>query len=493
MNSESPRPADGLEAGPSGVEKRAAPRDDWKAELRARLAHLDLSPPREAEIIEELGLHLEDRWRDLVAGGVDPVEAERLTRAGPRGDNLLARYLAPLRQAHWSDPAPPTPRRWFALGGLRTDVRDAIRSLRSAPAFTGVALIVLTLGMGATTAIFSVVDAVALRPLPFDKPGELVAVGERPSPASKLAMAPSPMSDPEALRFVQPQNYLDWAAQQQVFSSIAAVASNEVTYFPTGGEPGRRCRAASRAFFDVLRIRPAIGRTFGSEAEIDGRHRVAVLSEALWRTRFGGDPGIIGRTIVLDGGSYEVVGVLAAGVSYPVGAAQATDLWVPCVIPAGDRVRGRGHSVYLQVVARLRPGVSLMQSQAGMEQIAAGIEKRRSDWNRGFGIGVRPLQDHLVGASIRSWMLMLLAAVGMVLLIASANVANLLLARASARATEVAVRAALGAGRWRLVRQFIVESLVLSVAHCWPCLLPVGDRDSGSAMPEGLPRVTTTG
>src|SRR5262249_59937313 len=204
---------------------------DFRADIRARLAGVKVAPPRESEIVEELSLHLEDRWRELVAGGLDPAEAERLTRADFREGNLLARYLQPLRQARWDDPMPATPRRWFAMGGLRTDLRDALRSLRNAPGFTTVALIVLTLGIGATTAIFSVVDAVALRPLPFDQPEQLVAVGER-APTTGPFARPLPGTDPKALRVVQPQNYIDWAAQQTVFSAIAAISTNEETYSP---------------------------------------------------------------------------------------------------------------------------------------------------------------------------------------------------------------------------------------------------------------------
>ena len=347
---------------------------EWASDIRARLASVNLAPPREAEIVEELSLHLEDRWRELVAGGADPAEAERLTRAEFRDGNILARYLAPLRQARWIDPAPPSPRRWYAFGGLRTDLRDAMRSLRGAPGFTAVALIVLTLGIGATTAIFSVVDAVALRPLPFSEPDRLVAIGEAWPPGGPKGPLP-PGFDPAALRIVQPQNYIDWAAQQQVFSGIAAIASNEVTYFPQGGGPETlNALRVTGQFFDVLRVRAAVGRTFGPEAEVDGQHRVAVLSHAWWRARFGGDPAVIGRRISLSGDTYEVVGVLPENVSYPVGASAATDVWLPCVFTPGEHVRGRGHGMYLQVIARLKPGVSLAQAGAGMDQIAAGIE-----------------------------------------------------------------------------------------------------------------------
>src|SRR5262249_26505682 len=154
-----------------------------------------------------------------------------------------------------------------------------------------------------------------------------------------MARPPAPGDDPEALRSVQPQNYLDWAAQQQVLSGIAAVSSGEITWFPRTGEPETIvAQRVTGSFFDILRIRPAIGRAFGADAEGEGRQRVAVLSDAMWRARFGADRGIIGQSITLDGGSYEVVGVLAPGVTYPVGASPATDVWLPQVFSERERV-----------------------------------------------------------------------------------------------------------------------------------------------------------
>ena len=377
------------------------------------------------------------------------------------------------------------------------DLRYAFRMLRKNPGFTVVALLVLTLGIGASTAIFSVVDAVVLRGLPFYEPNRLVALGERsvPGKGGKASVGSGlDRGDPQALSRVRPQNYIDWAAQQQVFESMAAIADlGEFTLQATGAEPedliGHRVTAG---FFDVLRIQPALGRAFMVDSEVDGRHRVAVLSDALWRRRFSGDPHIIGRPIPLEDGSYEIVGVMPPGFTYPVGALRPTDLWVPYVVPPNERIR-RGFSSYLQTIARLKPGVSIEQAQAHMDQIAATIERANPTWNQGSTIGVRPLRDHLVGASMKSWMMMLLAAVGIVLLIACANVANLLLARASVREREVAIRAALCAGRWRLVRQFLVESLVLSligtvlsVILAWWVV-----QILRNSMPEGVPRVTT--
>jgi putative ABC transport system permease protein len=373
---------------------------------------------------------------------------------------------------------------------MRDDLKAAFRSLRSSKTFTAVALVVLALGIGASTAIFSVVDAVVLRGLPFDEHDRLVALGER-RPAGRFA---DPTRDPQALSSAAPQNYIDWAAQQQVFESIAAIAGGSFTLREPGAEPeDLRAQRVTAGFFDVLRIRPALGRAFTAENEVEGRHRVAVLSDALWHRRFGGDPNIIGRAIPLEGGSFEVAGVLPPEVTYPVGAPRATDLWVPYVVPQTERIRNpKSFSIYLQTIARLKPGVSLEQAQAQMDQIAAALEKAHPKWNKDSKVGVRPLRDHVVGARTKSWMLMLLGAVGIVLLIACANVANLLLARASAREREVGIRAALGAGRWRLIRQLLVESLVLSIVGTVLAVILAwwAVQILRTAMPEGVPRIS---
>ena len=488
---------------------------DWTPEIRARLSGVRLSPAREAEIVEELSQHLEDRWREQVAAGADPEIARQQALGDFRGTEVLGRHLAPLRQSRWADPAPPAASRPFSVDGLIADLRTAVRALRAAPGFTVIALIVLTLGIGATTAIFSVVDAVALRPLPFDEPDRLVAVGERstptkggpvpagagkPVPAGVGKALPPRMpwsldaGDPQALARVQPQNYLDWTVQQQVFESLAAIADGEFTLQMPGAAPEDVVALrVTASFFDVLRIRPAIGRVFTADSEVEGQHRVAIVSDAFWRQRLGASPDVVGRTIALEGATYEVLGVMLPEVTYPVGALRPTDLWVPYVVPPNERVRGRGISMYLQSIARLKPGGTLEQAQAHMDQIAATIAQANPE-SRGIrAFGVRPLRDHLVGASMRSWMLMLLASVGIVLLIACANVANLLLARATSREREIAVRAALGAGRWRLVRQFIVESLVLSAAGAiLGVILAYWMVEAlRGAMPEGVPRVTT--
>ncbi|HET7216763.1 MAG TPA: ABC transporter permease [Vicinamibacterales bacterium] len=372
---------------------------------------------------------------------------------------------------------------------MRDDLIAAIRSLRSSPTFTAVALVVLGLGIGASTAIFSVVDAVVLRALPFDEHDRLVAVGQRRPPDP----VPAPDRDPLQLSSAAPQNYLDWAASQRVFESMAAIAGGSFTLREGGAEPeDLRAQRVNAAFFDVLRSYPSLGRAFSSDNEVDGRHRVAVLSDALWRRRFGGDPAIVGRTIPLEGGTYEVVGIMPPDFTYPVGVPRPTDLWVPYVVPQEERIRNpQRMSIYLQTIARLKPGVSLAQAQAQMDQIAAALEKANPVWNKDSLVGVRPLRDHIVGGRTKSWMLMLLGAVAIVLVIACANVANLLLARATSREREVGIRAALGAGRWRLVRQLMVESLVLSTTGTVLAVLLAwwAVQVLRSAMPEGVPRI----
>jgi putative ABC transport system permease protein len=441
-----------------------------------------LRPPRLAQFLMARSLSKSDR--DAMLGDLSEEFTTRAFSSGAREARRwyvrqVRRSIGPNVRRRVTDLlfrrpiGAPNRRGLSSVEALMTDLRDAVRSLRATPGLTIVALVVLTLGIGATTAIFSVVDAVVLRPLPFDEPDRLVAVGERTTPRKSLpggkAAAPLPgpdMSrDPEALVRVQPQNYLDWVAQQQVFESIAAFADNGAFTLRVPDAPPEDLvvQQVTASFFDVLRVRPLLGRSFTAENEVDGRDRVAILSDALWRSHFGGNRDIIGRTIPINDGNYEVLGVMPPDVTYPVAAVRSTDLFVPYVVPANQRVRGRGVSLYLQVIARLTPGVSIAQAQAQMDQVASAIEQANPVWAKHLKTGVRPLRDHLVGASTRSWMLMLLGAVGIVLLIACANVANLLLARSSGREREMAVRAALGAGRSRLVRQLMVESLVLSI------------------------------
>ena len=371
---------------------------------------------------------------------------------------------------------------------MRDDLKTAIRSLLASKIFTGMVLVVLALGIGAGTAIFSVVDAVVLRGLPFDEHDRLVAVGERWSARPGRAN-----TDPDALSNASPQNYLDWVARQQVFDSIAAVANTSFTLRDRGDEPEELiAQRVSPAFFDVLRVRAAYGRLFTSEDARLEREDIAVISDGLWRRRFGADPNVIGRTLRTDTGTLEIVGIMAAGFQYPVGAVRPTEVWIPFVVPPSQRIRNAGtRSSYLQAIARLKPGLSVQDAQTQMDQVAEALRAEHPEWNRETRFGVRSLVDQIVGARTRSWMLMLLGAVAIVLLIACANVANLLLARATEREREMGVRAALGAGRARLIRQLLTESVLLSAAGTALAVLLAwwGVEVLRTSLPEGIPRV----
>ena len=197
---------------------------------------------------------------------------------------------------------------------------------------------------------------------------------------------------------------------------------------------------------------------------MDGHHRVAIISDGFWRRRFNADPQVVGKTLTFEMGTWEIVGVMPAGFQHPIGATRPTDMWVPFVVPADQRVRGTGRSYYLNVLGRLKAGVTLAAAQAEMDRITAGLAAQTPDWFKDRVVSVRPWRDALLGTQTRSWMLMLLGAVGFVLLIACVNVANLMLARATVRSRDIGIRAAMGASRWQLMRGLLVESLVLSIA-----------------------------
>ncbi len=485
---------------------------DWTPHIRPRLATLRLSPSREAEIAEELSQHLEDRWRELVAAGATPEEAAHTAQTEFSGARLEA-LLGTLRQAHRHDLPPQGPARVFSFDSILIDLRHAIRALRATPSFTIGALLVLALGTGATTAIFSVVDAVALRPLPFPDPNRIVAVGVRvdaagggaggpqrsggPRPLMAIPGAKPP--EPDALMNVTSREYLALADQQQVFESVAAIVDTGDTVLqrPDSELEIVKGQSVTASFFDVLRARPQLGAAFTSQNELAGSDRVVVVSHRLWQRYFGGNPSAVGRSLVLNDDSYTIVGVMPATFAYPPGSSQPADFWTPWIVSPPGRVQGGARAIggAAQAIARLRPEVSPDQAQAQMSQVTARIAADGPSTSKARRLGLRPLRDHLVGSSTRLWMLMLLAAVGIVLLIACANVANLWLARASVQQRDAAVRAALGASRGRLVQRVLIESLAVSVAGTSSGLVLawLAVRVLATALPENLARVATVG
>lgn len=447
---------------------------DWAREVRKRLASVRVSPMREAEIVEELSQHLEDRWRDLIAGGAEPEAAARLVLAECK--DTLAAQLASLRQARWEDPAPPSPGRWLAWH----DLRQGVRALRSAPAYSAVALAVLTLSIGATTAIVSVVDAVVVRGLPFQDAGRLVAVGERNIKDS---------ADGENL--VAPQNFSDWREQQDVFTGLAAVGYASVSLKPENGQEPEtlKAQAVTADFFPVLNAPPLLGRTFTAENERDGNARVVVISYSLWQRRFGGSPDVIGRYLPGQLMDLQILGVMPPGFAYPVGAVQPTEVWLPNVFRPEERIRAHEFSYRLQVIGRLKPNVTIEQAQARMDQITARLAAETPRWFEDRVAKVEFLHGYLM-KSVRGWMLLLLGAVAFVLLIACVNLSNLTLVRVSTRSKEFAIRTALGASRWDLARALLIESLLLSLlgAVLGACFAWIAVELLRAAIPAEIPR-----
>jgi putative ABC transport system permease protein len=334
------------------------------------------------------------------------------------------------------------------MRNLVSDLRHGLRTLVRNPGFSTIAILLLALGIGANTAIFSVVDAVLLRPLPYQDSSRIMQIWHVPPAKSFPGMT---------LFSVSPANYLDWQRQNHSFEEMAAYGG---TNFNVGGKERPEAiqgAAVAPGFFSILGVHPLLGRTFSQEEDHPGQGHVVVLGYALWRDHFGADPGILGRSIVLNGETYSVIGVMSPNFRFPSFA----QLWTPLAWTDEKRAV-RGNHNYL-VIGRLQSGVDVRAAQAEMSAISTRLEQLYPEDDKGWGATIRPLREQLVG-DVRPALLVLLGAVAFVLLIACANVANLVLGKILARKKEIAIRSALGATRAAILRQVLAETVLLSLA-----------------------------
>jgi putative ABC transport system permease protein len=415
---------------------------DWAPHVRARLASLRLSPTRETEIVDELSQHLEDRYRELIAGGASHEEATRLALADFQNGNVLAQKMASLRQAHVTVSTTLGAPTGHVVSDLWQDLRYAARIFWKQPAFAATAVLTLALGIGATTAIFSVVYGVLLKPLPFHEHERLVSLRQ---------YAPHGAGTNQGR-----VTFLTYRENQSAFEAIGAWDPTEVSI--TGGGDPERAQAllVTASTLPLLRVQPILGRLFSPDDETPGNPLRVILTYGHWQRRFGGAGNVVGQPLVIDGRPGEVIGVLPPSFKF---LRTRPEIVLP--MPLDVNAPRDGISFGFQALARLKPGVTLAQANADVARLISLLPPVFAQLE--LQPDVRPLADDVIG-NVGEILWILLAAVGVVLLIACGNVANLFLVRAEGRHQELAMRAALGASRARITRALLTESVALALA-----------------------------
>jgi putative ABC transport system permease protein len=449
---------------------------DWKAEVRKRLSGLQLTPARENDIVEELAQHLDESYAELLASGVSEADAYRQLRAELYDGGLLMHGLQRVERS--TNPEPiilGTNRGTNMIADLWQDLRYGVRMLLKQPGFSLIAVITLALGIGANTAIFSMVDALLLHPLPYPEPERLVLLTNKTSGARRAG--------------ISYPNFSDWRERAQSFEGMASWRVESFNLTGVDKPVQLRGQTVNWNFFALLGVQPQLGRMFTPEDDRYGAARTALLSHGMWQEKFGGEPSVIGKKMLLGGEPHEVIGVLPQDFEY----FRATDVYIPIglLLKPNTGLTDRGSSLGLTAVARLKPGVTLAQASDEMVRLAAQVEREYPAVNTGRSAQAESLQDYIT-ESVRQSLWVLLGAVSFILLIACVNVANLLLVRAAERQKEIALRLALGAGRWRITRQLLSESLLLALAG-GVCGVFVGRWMLGGLLalaPENIPQLS---